>query len=219
MRFRISVALLFVSIPASAWAQEVEYPGTRSEWHGFARWDFELDGHTCRVVAPATPAEGRPWVWRARFPDWHPEADRLLLARGYHVAYIDVSNLFGNAEAVARFFEELLPKAVVQSAEKFLAQDGTIAIAVQPHGRWTVRFGSLEDPVSEGFDQEADLRVWFAPGAFARFVEGTLDVEEAVSSRQIKLAGDIKLMPGTGSQPSYRNIDVDVNTGRVTGLS
>lgn len=32
------------------------------------------------------------------------------------------------------------------------------------------------------------------------------------------VAGDISLMPGTGSHPSFRNIDVDVETGRVTGL-
>ncbi|HEY5621429.1 MAG TPA: formate--tetrahydrofolate ligase [Pontiella sp.] len=32
------------------------------------------------------------------------------------------------------------------------------------------------------------------------------------------VAGDIKLLPGTGSDPGYRRIDVDVNTGKVTGL-
>ncbi|MBD5641961.1 MAG: formate--tetrahydrofolate ligase [Desulfovibrio sp.] len=32
------------------------------------------------------------------------------------------------------------------------------------------------------------------------------------------VAGDISLMPGTGSRPAYRNIDVDVKTGEVTGL-
>ena len=32
------------------------------------------------------------------------------------------------------------------------------------------------------------------------------------------VAGDISLMPGTGSRPSFRNIDVDVTTGRVTGV-
>jgi formate--tetrahydrofolate ligase len=34
----------------------------------------------------------------------------------------------------------------------------------------------------------------------------------------VPLAGEIKLMPGTGSDPSFRRIDVDVNTGRVQGL-
>jgi formyltetrahydrofolate synthetase len=32
------------------------------------------------------------------------------------------------------------------------------------------------------------------------------------------VAGNISLMPGTGSDPAFRRIDVDVNTGRVSGL-
>jgi len=31
-------------------------------------------------------------------------------------------------------------------------------------------------------------------------------------------AGTISLMPGTGSNPAYRRVDVDVNTGKVSGL-
>jgi formyltetrahydrofolate synthetase len=34
----------------------------------------------------------------------------------------------------------------------------------------------------------------------------------------VPVAGDIKLLPGTGSNPGYRQIDVDVDTGKVTGL-
>jgi formate--tetrahydrofolate ligase len=34
----------------------------------------------------------------------------------------------------------------------------------------------------------------------------------------VPVAGAIKLMPGTASNPAYRNIDVDTATGRVTGL-
>jgi len=34
----------------------------------------------------------------------------------------------------------------------------------------------------------------------------------------VPVAGAIKLMPGTGSNPAFRNIDVDVNTGKVQGL-
>ena len=32
------------------------------------------------------------------------------------------------------------------------------------------------------------------------------------------MAGTISMMPGTGSDPGYRRIDVDVETGKVTGL-
>ena len=34
----------------------------------------------------------------------------------------------------------------------------------------------------------------------------------------VPVAGTIKLMPGTASDPAYRGIDVDVDTGKVTGL-
>lgn len=34
----------------------------------------------------------------------------------------------------------------------------------------------------------------------------------------VPVAGDIKLMPGTASDPAFRRIDVEVETGKVTGL-
>ncbi|MEI6515511.1 MAG: formate--tetrahydrofolate ligase [bacterium] len=34
----------------------------------------------------------------------------------------------------------------------------------------------------------------------------------------VPVAGDIKLMPGTASEPAFNNIDIDVETGRVKGL-
>ncbi len=34
----------------------------------------------------------------------------------------------------------------------------------------------------------------------------------------VPVAGDVKLMPGTGSDPAFRNIDVDTATGQVRGL-
>ena len=34
----------------------------------------------------------------------------------------------------------------------------------------------------------------------------------------VPVAGDIKLMPGTGSNPAFRGIDVDPATGHVHGL-
>ena len=34
----------------------------------------------------------------------------------------------------------------------------------------------------------------------------------------VPVAGDIKLMPGTGSDPAFRRIDIDTETGRIRGL-
>jgi formyltetrahydrofolate synthetase len=43
----------------------------------------------------------------------------------------------------------------------------------------------------------------------------SVSLERAAS---IPVASDIKLMPGTASDPAFRRIDVDTATGRVTGL-
>jgi formyltetrahydrofolate synthetase len=34
----------------------------------------------------------------------------------------------------------------------------------------------------------------------------------------VPVAGEIKLMPGTASDPAYRRIDIDCETGKVEGL-
>jgi len=34
----------------------------------------------------------------------------------------------------------------------------------------------------------------------------------------VPVAGAISLMPGTGSNPAFRRVDVDVETGKVKGL-
>ena len=34
----------------------------------------------------------------------------------------------------------------------------------------------------------------------------------------VPVAGDIKLMPGTSSDPAFRRIDIDTDSGKVRGL-
>ncbi len=50
----------------------------------------------------------------------------------------------------------------------------------------------------------------------------TLPIRDILSYRGagfvVPVAGDIKLMPGTASNPAFRNIDIDVKTGKVKGL-
>jgi len=79
------------------------FPGKTSEWNGYDRYDFSHDGRRCIVVAPKQAAAGTPWIWRARFWGHEPQTDLALLARGYHVAYMDVANLFGSPKAVAHW--------------------------------------------------------------------------------------------------------------------
>ena len=76
------------------------WEGKKSDWNGFQKVAFKVDGKSCFVVLPNKDAEGKPWVWRARFPKYHPEVDILLLERGYHVAYINTDDMFGSPRAL-----------------------------------------------------------------------------------------------------------------------
>jgi lysophospholipase L1-like esterase/pimeloyl-ACP methyl ester carboxylesterase len=73
----------------------------KTVWNGYERFHFKVADRAAYLVAPKRPAQGNPWVWRARFPDYHAEMDKTLLARGYHVGYVDVAGLFGSPDAVS----------------------------------------------------------------------------------------------------------------------
>ncbi|MBD3629282.1 GDSL-type esterase/lipase family protein [Cyclobacterium sp.] len=76
-------------------------PNKESIWKGFQRHDFTFLQREARLIVPKNPLYGNPWVWRARFPDWHTEADSILISRGFHLAYINTDNLYGSPGAVA----------------------------------------------------------------------------------------------------------------------
>ncbi len=98
---RITLALILTALSLPCLAKE--FPGTVSDWHGFAQHDFEVDSRACRVVLPEASAAGKPWIWRARFWGHQPQTDLALLARGFAVAYMDVGALFGAPQAVAHW--------------------------------------------------------------------------------------------------------------------
>lgn len=75
----------------------------RGEYHRFERFDFPLpDGPSCTLVAPHVAAAGRPWLWRMRFFGHEPALELDLLDRGFHLAYVDLANLYGSPSALAR---------------------------------------------------------------------------------------------------------------------
>jgi pimeloyl-ACP methyl ester carboxylesterase len=67
----------------------------KPEWNGYEKQEFKVDGRSALLVVPKTPAKGNPWIWRTEFFGVDPQADVALLGKGFHVAYVDVSNLFG----------------------------------------------------------------------------------------------------------------------------
>jgi len=78
----------------------VQYPGKSTVWHGFTKYDFQIDRRNARIVVPEKAAPGKPWVWRARFPDWHYQMDSILIRKGFHVVYIDTDELLGSPGCV-----------------------------------------------------------------------------------------------------------------------
>lgn len=80
--------------------QPFESSGKPSSWHGFTQLDFQIDHRNARIVVPDKAAPGKPWVWRARFPDWHYQMDSILICKGFHVVYIDTDYLFGSPQCV-----------------------------------------------------------------------------------------------------------------------
>ncbi len=84
----------------------------RESWHGATMELFQLAGRDCRVVVPAKPAKGMPWLWRPEFFDAFHDADLALLAQGYHLCYVDLKNSFGCPDAIARM--EVFHRVVTQ---------------------------------------------------------------------------------------------------------
>jgi sialidase-1 len=80
-------------------------------WHGFEKVNFSIDGRPAYIVKPPKPLAGNPWLWQAYFPDWHYEMDSILVSKGYHIAYINCSDLFGNPasmQAWEKFYQHLI---------------------------------------------------------------------------------------------------------------
>lgn len=76
------------------------FPGTKSNWNGYDKYDFTVDGKPVLVVAPKTAAPGKPWVWHGEFFGHKPAPDVALLGKGFHIVYMSVPNMLGSPEAV-----------------------------------------------------------------------------------------------------------------------
>jgi len=79
------------------------FPGKKSMWNGFYRYDFTVSGKPVLVVAPKSIAPGKPWAWHGEFFGHKPNPDLALLGRGFHIVYMSVPDMLGAPEAVAHW--------------------------------------------------------------------------------------------------------------------
>ncbi len=75
-------------------------PPKTADWNGYERLDFNFEGRKALLVRPKTAAPGNPWIWRTEFFGHEPQGDIGLLGKGFHVAYIDMQNLYGAPTAM-----------------------------------------------------------------------------------------------------------------------
>lgn len=86
------------------------FPGKRSAWNGFDRYDFQVEGRDALVVVPHRALPGRPWIWHGEFFGHKPLPDIAMLGRGFHVVYLSIPDHLGSPTAVKAwdgFYREL----------------------------------------------------------------------------------------------------------------
>jgi lysophospholipase L1-like esterase/pimeloyl-ACP methyl ester carboxylesterase len=100
-------------------------PGSRSDWRGYDRSDFLLNGSSVTIVRPMRVADGKPWVWRARFFDHRPDVDLALLDLGFHVVFLEDTDEALGSPAILKQWDALY---------RFLVDDHGLARKVALEG-------------------------------------------------------------------------------------
>lgn len=96
--FVFSVSLLAPTLVLAE--TDAPFPGKKSAWNGFDRYDFDVAGRPALVVVPRKSADGNPWVWHGEFFGHKPAPDIALLKQGFHVVYLSVPDRLGSPSAV-----------------------------------------------------------------------------------------------------------------------
>jgi len=154
------VIIGWIAAPESAHSvQQVEHhwPGEKSVWNGFERFDFQVDGRSAYVVVPKLALPGKPWVWRARFPNFHAEADLVLLKRGFHIARINTDGMLGSPNAM-RHWDQFYTFVIGKGLSKKCVLEGVSRGGLFVYGfasRWPHRVACIycDTPV-------CDIRSW-----------------------------------------------------------
>ena len=111
----VGAAVLAKTVCSSILGRDIEhtqqaFPGHKSTWNGYDRYDFTYNNRATTIVRPKYIVTGTPWVWRPAFFGAFPSVDIALLAKGFHVVYYDLAQLYGSPRSVqlgTTFYEHL----------------------------------------------------------------------------------------------------------------
>ncbi|MDD6800785.1 MAG: alpha/beta hydrolase [Firmicutes bacterium] len=73
---------------------------TYGDYKGYKSINFEVGGRNSIIILPENPLPGNPWIWRAEFLGAFDSVDMELVRRGWHLAYHQVSNMYGCPESL-----------------------------------------------------------------------------------------------------------------------
>jgi pimeloyl-ACP methyl ester carboxylesterase len=83
---------LVVNQDSEAMSSAIAFPGERTQFKGFDRYDIKTNKGSFSVICPKQAAPGKPWLWRSLFwgndsptIDRFTAADLQLLEQGFHV--------------------------------------------------------------------------------------------------------------------------------------
>jgi pimeloyl-ACP methyl ester carboxylesterase len=99
----ITPGLEAANVPTEAGVRE-------SQFFGYKRIEFSVNGRQAQLVFPQKALLGKPWYWRTEFFGHEPQVDLELLRRGFHVGYINVQNMYGAPPAMIHmdaFYEQV----------------------------------------------------------------------------------------------------------------
>jgi sialidase-1 len=148
-----------------------QFPGTKSTWKGFLMYAFNFHGRDCRIACPDKPAKGNPWVWNARFPDWHTEMDSILLSDGFYVTFINTNEFNGSPEGVKiwdEYFRYLTENFKLDDrvALEGISRGGLYVYNFAKKYPWRISCIYTEAPV-------CDIKSW--PGGFGKGIASPED--------------------------------------------
>jgi hypothetical protein len=177
------------------------YPGVRSDWQGYERYDFNFKEKQATLVVPKQAAQGRPWIWRPAFFGAFPSVDLALLEKGYHVAYFELDNEFANPASLKTGdefykymvkFYALSPRVVLEG----FSRGGLYAV------NWALKYSNkvaclyLDAPVCDVYswpgqqspERQDFLKKWqLGEDQLEQFTANPVDNLEALVATQIPL--------------------------------
>ena len=74
---------------------------TKTEWLGFEGVDFVLEDYPCKLIKPKCAPNGK-WILKTHYFTAFPETERLLLEKGYHLAFQKNRTSFATEDDVER---------------------------------------------------------------------------------------------------------------------